>query len=293
MPNFMGVFETGPARYRDDGVHTYGNDPAYKISQRFLASLVGAVAIFLPVAMIAGFSFFGACFRYSISHFYYERVLGDVFVIGLAMIGTFLIAYRGTNPSESRLATIAGVSAFFVALFPTSQPGCSAELVTGRAFSGFKQYKGGVLEYLATGEGSLVPFLPFKWSEWLHYGSAAILFGFLAWYSFQVFTRMEDSSRVNKSGDPTPAKAKRNRIYNMTGSIILVCMVMLFAKMLIPDSTMAFAHPVWEKWTFVFETLALWAFGSAWLTKGRFGNRFMMDDSERKEMQRLSASRKK
>ena len=50
-------FQTGENRYQDDPVHTYRNNPAYKINQRILASVVGAIAVLLPFVLMAGFAF--------------------------------------------------------------------------------------------------------------------------------------------------------------------------------------------------------------------------------------------
>ena len=71
-------FELGRDRYQPDAVFTYSNDPSYTLDQRWLAVLVGLVALGLPVTMWVGTKL-GVCEYHSISHFYYAQFLGGVF----------------------------------------------------------------------------------------------------------------------------------------------------------------------------------------------------------------------
>lgn len=288
MQAIFNQFQTGAGRYRDDPVHTYRNNPAYKINQRILASIVGAIAILLPFVLMAGFAFFDACFYQSISHFYYSRLFGDVFVVSLAVIATFLIAYRGTNPSESRLATAAGLATFGVALFPTTGAGCTISTVAGRAFARMDLGEATVTRFFLPQEGGIPAFELFGWSGHLHYFAASVLFAFLAWYSLFVFTRVERKDRKGGRGKLTETKKLRNTIYLTSGTVILVSIAMLFASFLLERfNGITISGGLLDYWTFVFEALALWAFGIAWITKGRVWNRYLMEKAEIRELQKM------
>ncbi|MCO5133055.1 MAG: hypothetical protein M9908_01655 [Phyllobacteriaceae bacterium] len=280
-------FQTGENRYQDDPVHTYRNNPAYKINQRILASVVGAIAVLLPFVLMAGFAFFGTCFYQSISHFYYSRFFGDVFVVSLAVIATFLIAYRGTNPSESRLATAAGLATFGVALFPTTGAGCTFSPVTGRAFVRMGLGEGSVTQFALPGDSGIAAFELFGASGMLHYIAASVLFGFLAWYSLFVFTRVEKKDRKRGSNQLTETKKLRNTIYVVSGTVILMSIAMLLASVLLEKfNGIVISGGLLDYWTFTFEALALWAFGIAWITKGRVWNRYLLEETEIREMRK-------
>ncbi len=90
----------------------------------------------------------------------------------------------------------------------------------------------------------------------VHFVSATALFLTLAYFSLWLFTK--------SSGDPTPQKIQRNRLYRACGLIILVCIGLIaLYGWLLRDSTLAGLKPV-----FWLESIALWAFGWAWLVKG-------------------------
>lgn len=90
----------------------------------------------------------------------------------------------------------------------------------------------------------------------LHFVFAALLFVLLAYISYFRFTRHDDQ--------PSEAKLRRNRIYRRCAVAILVCIALIPLFDLTRLSVrLAAIHP-----TFLFETLALWAFGLSWLVKG-------------------------
>lgn len=234
-------------------------DADYEISRRFLASWVGFVALGLPVLMLA--AGFGECFRDSISHYYYGGVAGTLFTGLLFFIGSFLLAYRSVK-WVTWLATVAGVFAFGVALFPTEGTGCEDGTFTGRPF----------LELTTDADGRVTDaeaaaFSMAGQAHTAHFISAALLFLILAFFCFFVFTRVLPKHRL-PNGGLKPEKALRNRIYVICGIVMLVAMVAIAAKIWFGDG--------WSFWTalnltFGFETFALWAFGVSWALKGRLG----------------------
>lgn len=166
-----------------------------------LAKLVGFVALGLPLVLLLT-PVFGGCHRDSISHHYYEPLFGPVFVGMLCFIGGFLIAFRGEHWAENWGATLAGLGAFGVAVWPATDHGC--EKIVGKTSRVFMQMNG---------EGNLVPvpggdpFHLFSGVADLHMIAAGIVFGFLGLYVLFVLSvscrtatwRTARSSRRNAS----------------------------------------------------------------------------------------------
>ena len=84
------------------------------------------------------------------------------------------------------------------------------------------------------------------------------LFLALAYFSLFLFTK------VKKDGSMTREKARRNKLYVTCGVVILGCIALIPLYHLLPEENfLATIQPV-----FWLESLALWAFGVSWLTKG-------------------------
>jgi hypothetical protein len=278
MTKIFDLFEMGPGRYQPDPKFTYSDDhPGYRLDQRRLAFFVGLVALGLPIVMLIGW-INGTCLYDSISHFYYAQFLGGVFIAGLVFIGTFLLAYRGESARENRLATIAGIGALFIALFPTSGRGCEKANFSGRALADFTLKKGdSFVEVIPAVEGNTF-FELFNGSAILHGLGATLLFAFLAWYSFFVFTRVIDNVH-GPEGSLTPQKRYRNKIYKASGILIVVSMLSILIGIALDKF---FKLNLWDFYnlTFWFESLALWAFGVSWMLKGRFLDKLLLDARE-------------
>lgn len=251
-------------RYQPDVAYTFNNDPTYVANQRVLASLVGLVALGMPAAMLL-FGHNDGCVRSSISHHYYTRFLGTIFVGSLVFIGAFLISYRGANWWENVLATIAGVGSMLIAIFPTSGTGCGDQVIQARLFA------------TVSSPDPMTPMPPedgqffdlFALAPTLHLISAATVFIFLAWYCLVVFTRPVPGVSVDQTTQElTRVKKRRNTIYYVCGALIVLSILAMFF----------FRNASW--WddvygTLVAETVSLWAFGISWIVKGRlFGFAF-------------------
>ncbi len=268
MINF---FQFDENRYQREYGYTYAAHAAVRVDQRKLAYIVGLIAFFLPIAMLVAVAT-GACFYDSMSHFYYSQFWGDILVGALIFIGTFLIVYRGENAAESAIATFAGFFAYGIAVFPTTERGCEIKKFSGRALADFELSNPDGYVSIVTKIGENPKFFElFPNVEWIHNGCAALLFLFLAYYAFNVFTRSNPQQRQSATTSPsseivfTARKAVRNWIYKVSGSLILLSMVAIACGTL-------FGGGEWKEanGTFWFEALALWAFGFSWMVKGRF-----------------------
>jgi len=92
----------------------------------------------------------------------------------------------------------------------------------------------------------------------VHYVFAAALFLALAFFSLVQFRKGD------KTKKPTPRKLLRNRVYTICGYAILACIALVgVTKLLSDESPIMSLSPV-----FWLETIAIWAFGCSWFTKG-------------------------
>jgi ABC-type Fe3+-siderophore transport system permease subunit len=96
---------------------------------------------------------------------------------------------------------------------------------------------------------------PYDLSAWIHFFSASCFFLILAVYSLFLFTRREIT--------PSGRKLKRNNIYQICGSVMIVCLGSILVFMIFFE-----AQHRQSEFVFWAETVALVAFGISWLTKG-------------------------
>jgi hypothetical protein len=205
------------------------------ISYMTLRKVVGWLGILLPVALGVSLSFFKNCssIQNSISDYYYTRI-GGLFTGVLCAVALFLFSYNGYEKKDGIASRIAALFALGVAFFPTS-PDQTAVLCS---------------IFNVKGDSTV---------NMIHFTSATIFFLTLAYMSFFLFTK--------SSGHPTKAKRARNKVYKTCGVVIAASIVMILLYFKIPwlNEKLVNYKPV-----FVFETIALWAFGLSWLTKGEF-----------------------
>jgi hypothetical protein len=97
-----------------------------------------------------------------------------------------------------------------------------------------------------------------KWIGWAHWTFAALLFLTLAYFCLKLFTK------TAADGAPTLQKLQRNRVYRFCGGAILVsiALIPLVTHTALKDLIQC---PTAEFWL---ESLAVEAFGFAWLIKG-------------------------
>lgn len=199
---------------------------------------LGYLGVGFPILLILGGMIGERAVAPSVSD-YYHTTMRDLFVGSLFAIGVFLISYKGYRRqdgewvSDDLVATIAGIAAFGVAIFPN-------ETV--------------IPERAATLSQTL---LGYKMAALGHYASAMIFLGSLAYFCLIKFART--------------AKPHRRRIYLACGWFIVGAGVLTTAasylKVAGPEHlrTMVLDYRV-VLWL---EAAGIWAFGISWLTKGK------------------------
>ncbi|HAW47071.1 MAG TPA: hypothetical protein DCX34_07505, partial [Roseovarius sp.] len=100
----------------------------------------------------------------------------------------------------------------------------------------------------------------------VHYGAAGVMFLILAYVVLRVFTRV-NSEAAERDGN---RKGLRNACYRVLGRVILGVVAVLGIKMAVGAVAPDFLR-FWNRLnlTFVLEAAGLFAFGLAWMIKGR------------------------
>lgn len=209
-----------------------------------LRRIVGALGMMLPVLVwLWLFVYKGEVNPLpSISHYYYTTSSG-IFSTILALIAIFLIVYKYDNNNKDFIASIiAGIFALCVLLFPTNN------------LSSKIGYEDSTIIITHLKENTL--------REGFHLISAAIFLISLAYMLLNLFT-------INKSH--TREKHKRNFIYKLCGSVMILAMLIIFSRFACEKLDII---PLWTnfydkyKLTFWMEALAIESFGFSWLIKG-------------------------
>ncbi len=191
-----------------------------------------------------------------ISYRYLRRVIGILGVLfpTILWLGCLLFGY-GTEPQSS-------ISAYYGTQMRNVFVGFLFAI--GLFMFSYKGY-GGADSFFGTAAclfALLVAFCPFSSPDPLvrsmHFISAALFFLVLAIFSLSLFTTKDDNPSANK--------LKRNRIYRICGIIILTALSLLLLYFVIPSLSNSWISKI--KPVFVLESIALWAFGFSWLTKG-------------------------
>ena len=216
-----------PEEQRSDMVMSY-------IRVRMALGLLGMA---LPVLLVIGGLLDARRIEPSISDFYHTTSR-DIFVGTLCAIGVFLISYRGYKwrPGEvigdDLLATLAGVSAFGVALFPNESPSQQIATMTQKL----------------VGIGV---------SPLFHYASALVFFSCLAAFCLVKFART--------------ARPERRRVYRACGWLIVATLLVIAVASVLKiwGAGPARAVVVDNKLVFWAEAIGVWAFGVSWLAKAK------------------------
>lgn len=253
------AIEAVQLHYAPEKGYKYATDAKLRSDQRRLASLVGTIAIGLPIIVgLLGYWF--GNFRSSISSYYYEVYLaGDIFVGFLVFIGALMTAYRGWAGSVAWLATVAGLLSCVVAFFPTK--GWVSDEQRWEFLNG------------------LAPVI--------HGLAALALFLILAFFCLYIFTDINDTQHRDARNNLQSSKRLRNRIYKLSGWAILLAIAAIFVGYIVDK--------VWaESVNLVYwgEFVALIAFGISWLTHGRVFYKIeaVMDEKDRQAAREMAAA---
>ena len=211
---------------------------SFVISYILLRRSIGVLGIALPMVLLIGFSIAhpDCILPPSISHYYYT-MMGTYFTGTLCAVGLFLFSYNGPARVDRRAAGVAALAAIVVAFLPTA-PYCTS--------------CSHCVQLTAYG---------YKWVDTIHYSAATILFLSFAFFSLVLFTKTDPAK--NK----TALKKKRNVVYVICGYTILACMAAIALLQVIGVAELPFLQNFTQS-TFVFEAIALFAFGFSWLVKG-------------------------
>lgn len=207
------------------------------LSYYTMRRMVGLLAMTLPFAL-AGGAIFAGLFgpSQSLPHpllqrtisDYYFTSMRDLYVGGLCAIAGFLASSRGYDLHDEVAGYLAGFCAVGVAFFPSFNP-------RGGPYSDWELTAG-----------------------FVHTGFAALMYLVLAYMCIFRFRKSAPGRHL------TQRKRHRNRVYQGAGLVMLGCMFLMVGLTL--RSVSERRHP--SHWLFWCETMALVAFGVAWLTKG-------------------------
>ncbi len=233
------------------------------INYLYLRKTVGWIGSLLPIALIAGnVIIFTTVLPDSMSSYYYTH-MRNLFVGTLCALGVFLIAYAGYDEWDRWITNIAGLGAIGVAFCPTKPTVCSAAARTCaapavRAMSTAQQVLGTV-----------------------HLVFAAVAFIFLGFMALR-FAKTDSDDALAGLGlgrrilcvlgfeppapgtPPSPANKRRGVLCRISGFVILACVVLAVLSNLLPQSL---KNDV--PFLFIFEALAVFAFGISWFVKGQ------------------------
>ena len=208
-------------------------DNEFVISYFKLRKAIGWLGLLMPIIVRLGARVLeGIPSNESISAYYYTS-MRDVFVGTLAAIGVFLFCYRGPDKQDNVLTNIAGLCAIGIGLFPTER--IYHPLIVQRfanVLSPECYSNHGPLGY--------------------HIYIVAAFFLIISYLT---------TFRFRKQSQPylTKQKLRRNKIYVVCGIVMFVMLIAIVAIKAINRQSSIF----WP------ETIAIVAFGIAWLTKGQ------------------------
>lgn len=205
-------------------------DDPLVLSYLGLRKIVGIIGFVLPLVLIFGKMLLqGGGIEDSISSYYYTD-LGSWFVGSLCAIGVFLLSTRGYDTRDAIAGRLASVLAVTVAMFPTSAPASYT-------------CPAPVSAYISK----------------IHWTAAALLFATLAYFCLALFTETDRSKRQ------TDRKRTRDAVYRVCGALIIFSILAIGIVKFVSSvgSALARFSPV-----FWLESLAVFSFAVAWLTKG-------------------------
>lgn len=203
------------------------------ISYLTLRKALGYIGIAMPIVVRLGAKYFEQIpSTESISAYYYTG-MRDVFVGTLFAVGVFLFFYRGPDTQDNVVTNVAGLAAVAIGLLPTEPV-----------------YHPIILERF-----------PRLFSAECYNNHGPLGFHIYAVATFFVLISYLVTFRFTRPSQPivTKQKKSRNIVYVVTGVVMLLSLVLIIVIKAVSKSGSIF----WP------ETIAIVAFGIAWLTKGQ------------------------
>ncbi len=251
---------------------------------------IGWTMILLPIALYSAGLIGLTCAYASLSHFYYARIFGDLFVLALGFVGILMIffyrvpkgtaQYKSFGPLANGLTFAAGVCILITAFVPTPGSGC----LYGEGTSGLANISRALVAHTIGQENYLSPdrsvtgdirygfWVETEDTSWVHLihisaaGLALLLLAALSWFVF---------TKDNCDDARTLGKHRRNIVYRLTAVGMAVSVFGLggfFGWIALFGEPYGPASDWWAQnnLTLRLEIIALTGFGVSWLMKGRF-----------------------
>jgi hypothetical protein len=202
------------------------------ISYLTMRRFIGVLGIALPtIVVLGGFIQDGYEIQGSISGYYYTN-MRDFFVGLLCGVSLFLLSYKGYEKIDNIVATISGLCALGMVVFPTAM------------------YSGKVVQV-----GMFL--IDDNISEYIHLSFGTLFFLALSFNSIFLFTKRDP-------GILSREKKQRNMIYRICGIIMILSILCnIVYTLFLRDTSLSKIYPVLH-----LESIALLAFGISWLVKG-------------------------
>ncbi|NUO57359.1 MAG: hypothetical protein HOV71_00805 [Hamadaea sp.] len=222
-------------------------DPAalYVRSYLNIRTVVGVIGLALPIAFIVGEAAYlrgSVHVRGSISA-YYHSSMRDLFVAGLSVVGFLLLTYMSAQPRtwDYWLSTVAGIAVVGVVFFPTRRVG----IQPGAPLCGVEPQPAGCAPIQqALGENTVAI---------VHFVCAAVFISCLAAIAF-IFAYREKKYENDR---------RMALVQKICGWAIVAAVVWVAVGGLL-RLTLGELTPL-----YLGEVVAVWAFGTSWLLKGR------------------------
>lgn len=187
----------------------------------------------------------------SISHYYFTR--GSFFLhLVVIIFSLLLIVYKGYDPVDFWVSSIAGLAGLTLLFFPTSN---IQDYIQNNPFD---------TELINSVQDVAITKMKSSETETIHLISAALFFLSLAFMSTFLFTRVKPFQSKEKVY-PTKGRIIQNGIYYCCGGLIILSIVI----MILGHKTKLIDTVFYEKnhLTFWLECVALFAFAVSWLFK--------------------------
>jgi hypothetical protein len=223
----------------------------------FLRKVVGWIGSLLPIVLIGGGMIFATMSPPESMSGYYYTPMRDVLVGALCVLGIFLVGYDGYDELDRWITNAAGLGAIGVAFFPTKPPLCvpQARICLPPAVARIpasQQVVGGLHVFFAAVTFIALGLMALRFAKSERTPDGQGWMGHL---------RHELGLARPSIGRPVKPKRLRNVVYRLCGVTILACVALAAVSNVLPASGVPLL--------FIFEALAVFAFGISWFVKGQ------------------------